>query len=181
MTELIETELDVWEEIPTEDDEAPWGRKKDGTPKKRPGRQPGVDYGGGGGGKPRRKSANEEELAEKLVEFFGPPLAFVSPLGLAVFEDRADKTSRALINLAKKRPRIQKMIDGLIAGSSMLDLVLLPVGIGVAMQVERERTHPDSMLAAYFNIDELFPQLYPEGFVQNGNGPQHHGLLGDIQ
>lgn len=183
MTELVATELDVWEEVPTDevDDEAPWGRKKDGTPKKRPGRQPGVDYSGGGGSRTPRKTVAQEELAEKLVEFFGPPLAFVSPLGLAVFEDRADKTSRALINLSKTRPRIKKLIDGMLAGSSVLDLVLLPVGIAVAMQVERERTHPDSMLASYFNIDELFPQLYPDGYIaqQNGN-VQHHGLLGDM-
>lgn len=184
MTELVETELDHWEEIPTDDvdEEAPWGRKKDGTPKKRPGRQPGVDYGGSTGGRgTARKTVAQEELAEKLVEFFGPPLAFVSPLGLAVFEDRADKTSRALINLSKTRPRIKKLIDGMIAGSSVLDLVLLPIGIVVAMQVERERTHPDSMMASYFNIDELFPQLYPDGYVQSNNGNvNHHGLLGEM-
>lgn len=181
MTELVETELDVWEEIPSDDEEAPWGRKKDGTPKKKPGRTAGVDYGpSGGSGGTRKKTVAQEELAEKLVEFFGPPLAFISPLGLAVFEDRADKTSRALINLSKTRPRIKKLIDGMIAGSSVLDLVLLPIGIAVAMQVERQRTHPDSMMASYFNIDELFPQLYPDGYTQNGSNPQHHGLLGDM-
>lgn len=180
MTELQQTEVEEWETITEEDDEAPWGRKKDGTPKKRPGRQPGVNYTGGTGS--RRKSVAEEELADRLVEYFGPPVSFVTPLGYAVFEDRAEKNARALINLAKKRPRVQKMIEGLMAGSSVLDLGMTVVGIGVAMQVERERTHPDSLLASYFHIDDLYKEMYPDGNIadQNGNVVQHHGLLGRV-
>lgn len=182
---ILQSEVEEeWEVInPPPDDEAPYGRKKDGTPKKRPGRQPGS---GGGSTTTRRSSSNEklkEQLADRLVEYFGPPIGAVSPLALAVLDDRAGKTANGLVSLAAKRPRVKKAIDALIEGSSSLDVLLTGVGIMVAIGVDVRRVDIDSMPSRYFKIPNLAEETYTDtsGFYNGAHkGAQHHGLMEDM-
>lgn len=165
-------------------EEAPYGYKADGTPRKRPGRPPGS--AGGTGGRPR-KTKNFDELkdplAERLIEYFGPPIGFVSPLALAVLEDRADKTAIALCTLASTRPRIAKMITGMIAGSASVDLAMTGVALMVAVGVEMQRIDPGSMVSHYFNVDTFYVELYnqQEGTQENGHNPTGaRGIAGNL-
>jgi len=181
MTDLTQTPVDP--DVEQRDaEEAPYGYKADGTPKKRPGRPAGS--GGGGGGRKKNFDALKEPLAERIVEYLTPPVAFISPLGAAVIDDRADKTAAALCHLAATRPRIAKVIQGMIAGSASVDIVLTGVAILVAIGVDMQRIEPHSMPAAYFHIDEFWQELYG----QNGNGQngaagvpaRRHGLLEEL-
>jgi len=174
MPELMTTTVEPEEEKKDEETspEAPYGYKADGTPRKRPGRKPGVG-GSSTGGRTKKYDSLKEPLADRLVEYLGPPIGIVSPLGLAVFEDRADKTAAALCQLAATRPRIARMIEGMIAGSSSVDLVLTGVALITAIGIDLHRIEPTSMVSHYFRIDEMHQQLYPhEWEQQNGNGYQ---------
>jgi hypothetical protein len=168
MPELVQTPIEP--EVENQDSEdAPYGYKADGTPRKRPGRKPGVGGGSTGGGRKKNFDSLKEPLADRLVEYLGPPIGVVSPLGLAVFEQRADKTASALCQLAATRPRIARMIQGMIAGSSSVDLVLTGVALITAIGVDMHRIQPETMVSHYFGIDRLYYELY-ENAEQNGNG-----------
>jgi hypothetical protein len=171
MPELTKTSVTPEEETNSEEvtEEAPYGYKADGTPRKRPGRKPGSSGVYSGGGRKKNFDSLKEPLADRLVEYLGPPIGIVSPLSLAVFEDRADKTAAALCQLAVTRPRIAKMINGMIAGSASVDLVLTGVAMIAALGIEFNRIEPSSMVAHYFGIDRMHFEMYPDLYA-NGNG-----------
>lgn len=187
MATIEQTEIDEgqWEEVTPADDphgywamEAPYGRFKSGKPRKTP-------PGGGGGGTTRipgkSLSSLKEPLADRMVEYLGPPLAILSPLSVAVLDDRAEKTADALISIAVRRPRVRKMIERFIEGSSTFDLGATVVGLGVAIQVDHGRMEADANLARYFKIPELYRETYgedPETHHEEEFSP--NGLMGDL-
>jgi hypothetical protein len=182
MVELTQSSISQEDEIKetqdTSTEEAPYGYKADGTPRKRPGRPPG-SYSGTG--KKKSFDSLKEPLADRIVEYIGPPIAFVSPLGLAVIEDRADKTAAALCTLAATRPRVAKIIQGLIAGSASADVVLTGVAVLIAIGVEHHRIEPNSMPSHYFRIDEFYAELYGDNVEANGQQPRSRGLMSEIE
>ncbi len=144
--------LDADENPPTDfDPEAPYGRRKDGTPAKRRGRQPG-STNIGTGNRRVKVSLNQEELAQQIVEM-SIPMAFFSPLASAVIDERADRTAKALITLAGNSPRFAKGLATFISGSAYAELVFLPIGILTAVMVDYGRMSHESFLAKKFNID----------------------------
>lgn len=174
-----------WEEVPPPRDdphgywamEAPFGRFKSGKPRKTPAT-------GGGGGTTRipgrSLSSLKEPLADRMVEYLGPPLAILSPLSVAVLDDRAEKTADALISIAVRRPRVRKMIERFIEGSSTFDLGATVVGLGVAIQVDHGRMEADANLARYFNIPTLYEETYGESPPVREAEVIPNGLLGDL-
>lgn len=159
-------------------EEAPYGYKADGTPKKRPGRP------AGSGGYTRKAAFSDTEkdkLADRFVEYLGPPVSFASPLAFAVLEDRAEKTANALIQLAKTRPRVAKFIRGMIEGSATVDIALTGVGMLTAIGVEIQRIRPDSMVSHYFKIDDFYVQMYGEMAENIRNGTvERHGMMEEL-
>lgn len=177
-----ETELHDEETTPEDDPhgywgmEAPYGRFKNGKPRKTPGGKPG---GGNVGG--RSLQSLRDPLAERIVEYLGAPLGMISPLGLAVLDERSERTADAMIALATRRPRVRKMIERFVEGSSAVDLGSTVVGIGVAIQVDRGVVDPEGKASRYFNIDKLSQEVYggyPERVVRE---PEPHGILGEMQ
>jgi hypothetical protein len=164
------------------DEDAPYGYKADGTPKKRPGRPAGASGGTrkATGTSVAKLKELKEPLAERLVEYLGPPIGFASPLALGVLDDRADKTADALINLAIKRPRIRKIVEGLVEGSSTVDLALTAVGIMVAISVDMQRSRPDTMVANYFDIPRIWEETYGEEVQQRQDIANAQGLMNEI-
>ena len=156
-------------------DPAPYGYKADGTPKKRPGRRAGGSTS---------LSKLEPELADKLVEYIGLPMTVISPLAAGVIDARAEKTSKALIRLADTSPRFRKALEAFVKGSAVSDLGLTAVAVIVAVRVDRTNQTPDEMgmVARYFDIDEIYYQVYPETENTNGHEPmvRSMGLMGEV-
>lgn len=157
-------------------DAAPYGLKADGTPRKRPGRKPGGSV-----------SLNklEPELANKLVEYIGLPMTVISPLAAGVIDARADKTAKALTRLAETSPRFRRALEAFIAGSAVSDLGLTAVAVIVAIRVDKTEQTPDDMgmVARYFDIDEIYLQVYGQPEHQNGREPmvRSMGLMGEVE
>jgi|SRR5882672_3865678 len=162
------------------DPEAPYGRKKDGTPAKKRGRQPGSS-----GVRRSRVNISEAELQEALVDIIGTPFLVVSPLAVSVIDDRSERTARALIRLSSRSPRIAKMVNTFVEGADYKELVLFPVAIAVAVLVDAQRLAPDSMPAKHFKIDDFWNELYEDtknAYAGNGQGvAQARGLLGELE
>lgn len=171
-------------DIPEPSDPAPYGYKKDGTPKKRPGRPPG-SAGGYSGGSSRSLSKLEGELPDKLVEYIGLPISFVSPLAAGVIDARSEKTARSLVRLAENSERFRRALETFVTGSSVTDLGITVFAVIVAVRVDMSNQTPDEMgvVARYFDIDEIYMQVY--GPVdESPNGETHlrsMGLMGDVE
>jgi hypothetical protein len=159
-------------------EEAPYGYKKDGTPRKAPGRKPGS--GGTGGGSSRGK-IDKELLTTRLVEYFGGPLILVSPVAAAVWEDRAERTADAIIVLASRSVRWRKWVERLLTGSAAGDLGITIVGVGTGLLVDTGRLAPDGKVASYYNIPEIYTDLYGAfESSRNGNGAEERGLFAEV-
>lgn len=129
----------------------------------------------------------EPELADKLVEYIGLPISVVSPLAAGVIDARSEKTAKSLIRLAETSPRFRKALEAFIAGSTATDLGLTAIAVIVAVRVDLSNQTPDEMgmVARYFDIDEIYYQVYPdyreESSNGNGNGGvPHMGLMGEV-
>ena len=160
---------------PTE--EAPYGYKSDGTPRKKPGRPSG---GGGGSGKGSGGKINKEQLTTRLVEYFGGPLVFVSPIAAAIWEERAEKTADAIIVLAARSPRWRKWVQRLLTGSAAGDLSITMVGVGTGILVDTGRLEPDGKMARYYNIPQIYTELYGAYESAQQNGAEQRGLFAEV-
>lgn len=180
-TAIEQTELPENLEPPDNEEEiseeAPYGYKADGTPRKRPGRPPGSSGGGGskGGGK-----IDKEALTTRLVEYFGGPLLFVSPIAAEVWQERAEKTADAIIILAARSPRWRKWVQRLLAGSAAGDLSITMVGVGTGILVDTGRMAPDNRLASYYGIPQIYTELYGAYESAQQNGVDQRGLFAEV-
>jgi hypothetical protein len=115
-----------------------------------------------------------------LVEYIGAPIMLVSPIGAAVWEDRVDRTTDAILLLAARSPRWRKWVERLIAGSAGGDLGITLVGVATGMLVDMERIAPTGKTARYFHIDEIYAELYGP-YVEGSNNPENaRGLLAEV-
>jgi|SRR5215472_274232 len=164
---------------PTEEtsEEAPYGYKADGTPRKRPGRKPGT---GTGGGSTKSLQGLREPLINRLVEYIGGPLLFVSPIAAAVWEERVDKTADSILILAGRSPRWRKWLDRFIAGSAGGDLGVTFLGVGTGILVDTGRMTPEGNLQHYFGIDRIYNDLYGEYVASSENGENARGLYAEV-
>lgn len=157
-------------------DPAPYGYKADGTPKKRPGRKAGGSVS---------LSKLEPELAEKLVQYIGLPMTVVSPLAAGVIDARAEVTAKSLVRLADTSPRFRRALEAFVKGSAVSDVGLTAIAIIVAIRVDRANETPEEMgmVARYFDIDEIYVQVYGEPSEENGREPmvRQMGLMGEVQ
>lgn len=156
-------------------DPAPYGYKADGTPKKRPGRPKGGTV-----------SLNklEPELADKLVQYIGLPMTVVSPLAAGVIDARAEVTAKSLVRLAETSPRFRRALEAFVKGSAVSDVGLTAVAVIVAIRVDRTNQTPEDMgmVARYFDIDEIYLQVYGQPEQRNGAEPmvRNMGLMGEV-
>lgn len=165
---------------PGYDPEAPLGRNKDGSPRKKRGRKPGSTNSGTT--RTRGFAFNQEDLAQQIVEMT-IPVAFVSPLASAVIEERAERTAKALITLARNSPRVAKALAGFQSGTAYAELLFLPIGIAVAVAVDYGKLTPDNFLARKYNIDTYYYQFVGEAqrVTPTGNNGYHPDEVPNVQ
>lgn len=157
-------------------DPAPYGYKADGTPKKRPGRRAGGTIS---------LSKMEPELADKLVQYIGLPMTVISPLAAGVIDARAEVTAKSLVRLAETSPRFRKALEAFVKGSAVSDVGLTAIAVIVAVRVDRTNQTPEDMgmVARYFDIDEIYLQVYGQPENRNGSEPmvRNMGLMGEVE
>lgn len=159
-------------------EEAPYGYKADGTPRKRPGRKPGSTSSGGTS---KSLQGLREPLIQRLVEYFGGPLVFVSPIAAAVWEERAEKTADAILVLAARSNRWRKWVERLIAGSASGDLGITLVGVGAGILVDSGKLEPQGKIQSYFHIDQIYVELYGRYQEATTNGTvEERGLFAEV-
>lgn len=184
MTETLIERSELPDDLPPADtpedisEEAPYGYKADGTPRKKPGRPKGS--AGVSGGSSRKLESLREPLTQRLVEYFGGPLVMVSPIAAAVWEERAEKTADAILVLAARSVRWRKWVERLIAGSAAGDLGITLVGVGTGMLVDAGRIAPDGKLASFYGIPELYQQFYGEYVAAQNGGAEERGLYAEV-
>ena len=157
-------------------DPAPYGYNKDGTPKRKPGRKPGGTVS---------LSKMEPELADKLVQYIGLPMTVISPLAAGVIDARAEVTAKSLVRLAETSPRFRKALEAFVKGSAVSDVGLTAIAVIVAVRVDRTNQTPEDMgmVARYFDIDEIYLQVYGQPKNRNGSEPmvRNMGLMGEVE
>ena len=145
------------------DVEAPFGRKKDGTPARKRGRQPGAS----GASRSSGPLMSQDALAMTIVEM-SMPVALFSPLAAAVIDDRADRTAKALLTLARQSPRFARALKGLNATTAYTELIFLPLGIATAIAVDYRKLPPDNYIAQKFGITEHYHRFVAANTEQVG-------------
>jgi hypothetical protein len=162
-------------------EDAPWGYKADGTPRKRPGRPP----GGSGGSSSTRKSGNdpqfEKRIAAELVDL-SAPLAIISPLAVLHVAERADRTAHALGVVAKKHPTVKLAIESYFDSIAYKDLAFFVIGIPIAIMIDMGMMRPDALAGRPFQMQDKWEELYGEDGVERmeENLTPQRGLAADI-
>lgn len=167
---------DVTPEAETSE-EAPYGYKADGTPRKRPGRKPGS---GTGTSSNRGLESLRAPLVQRLVEYIGGPIMLVSPIGAAVWEERVDKTADSIMILAARSPRWRKWLERFVAGSAGGDLGITLVGVATGVLVDSGRVEPYGKLQHFYNIDAIYNDLYGEYVAAQSNEDNARGLYAEV-
>ena len=144
-----------------EDIEAPYGRKADGTPRKKPGRPPGSGGGSGSGTRTGGDTVLGKRIADELVEL-SAPIGLVSPLTMVHVETRADRTGMALVAISKKYPRVKHAIDAYFNSVAYKDIAFFVGGIPVAIMMDYGMLKPDSKVGVPWGMEKLWQECYGE-------------------
>lgn len=166
------------------DTDAPYGYKADGTPKKKPGRPKGSTnaIGSGSSRGSGSDSAFADRISNELIEL-SAPLAIVSPMAMGHVARSADRTSRALVNISKKHPRVKLAINAYFDSISYKDLALFVIGIPVAVMMDFGMLKHDSKIGIPWHMEEIWQECYGEemnGTETSMNGAGYRGLAGEI-
>lgn len=111
-------EDEVTEGVP---DPAPYGRKADGTPKRKPGpARGGGRPGGGAPGRPRPSTARARATDYRpgilgMAQTVALPLSFAAPADAAAVMMHAQPIAEALNELAQERPEVAAMLEKILA------------------------------------------------------------------
>lgn len=179
-TELPEDLPPAGEEPPTEEEpseEAPYGYKADGTPRKRPGRKPGSSSGGGSS---KGLEHLRKPLEQRLTEYLGAPLIFVSPIAAAVWEQRVEQTANSILVLASGSVRWRKWVERFVKGSAAGDLGITFVGVATGMLVDAGRVAPDGKVAQFYGIPDIYTSLYGEYVAAQNGSVEARGLYEQV-
>jgi hypothetical protein len=164
---------------PREGEDSKTGTTNPAEPPKRRGRPPGTKN------KPKIDTALlTGELNDKLSEFVALPISFISPIAAEVFNERQERTIKAIVTIAAKNPQFAKALTTFLEGSAYFDLIGTVVGMGIGFAVDHGQIEANSLPASVFHIDEIVLRIYEpaEDAEQNGNGSKlakQRGLMGD--
>jgi len=121
-----------------------------------------------------KSEALEIEVTDRIREYVAIPIGMISPLGCAVLDARAERTSKALCRIAATSPAMRRALERFVQGSAMVDLTGTAVAVAVAIAVDMHRIEPGSMPARLTGVTEQWPRVYPDEQLwvhePNGNG-----------
>lgn len=166
LEETSPSDIVLWEGEDNSDEEfskeAPYGYKTDGTPKKRPGRPKGSTNSGSSVSKSggRSKSSLEREIYECIGGDLAASIGTIAPLVAYVLDERAERTARALANIASRSPNFKKGLERALVYRDFVTLASLPPAIAVAIAVETGIIKPESSMSRRFNLYEPFLAMY---------------------
>lgn len=146
------------------DSEAPYGRKADGTPKKKPGRPAGSNSGTSTGRITRsaKDEAFQEEIRDEILELFSP-IALPSPLAYWHIGNRAERTSKACVVLAKKHPAFRHYLQLYFESIAYKEIAMFVTGIPIAFMMDLGMLRPDAIGGRIFKLQEGWEELYGDG------------------
>lgn len=163
MTELIleedELEPNSKELVVVNNDDAPWGYKADGTPRRKPGRPSGSSNNVARSQGTNRIGNLEAELRDAIGGDIAATIGTVAPLVAWVLDERAERTARALARIAKRSPRFRKGLEQALSYRDYVALASLPPAIAAAVLIETGIIKPDSRMSKRVSRS----QEYPEG------------------
>jgi len=121
-----------------------------------------------------KAEALEEELSARIREYIAIPLGMVSPLGMAVLDQRADRTSYALCRVAATSPAMRRALERFVQGSALADVTGTAVAVAIAVGVDLHRIEPNSLPARFAGVPKAWRLVYPDEQMwvhePNGNG-----------
>lgn len=166
------------------DIDAPYGRKADGTPRKKPGRRAGSTNSGSSSTArtARGKSRLELEIIDAMSGDLAPTIGVISPMAAFVLDERAERTARALNSIANRSPRFKEGLERVIIYKDILGLASLPPALAIAFAVDFGMVRHDSMMARRFNLYEPFIEMYGNQGTETMPDyvvPEPIGLLSD--
>jgi hypothetical protein len=109
-----------------------------------------------------RMESLEIELQDRIREYVAVPIGMVSPLGCAVLDARAERTSKALCRIAATSPAMRRALERFVQGSAVVDVAATGIAVMIAIGVDLGRFEPTSMPAQFAGIPDLWMQIYPE-------------------
>lgn len=126
-------------------------------------------------GRPRGTSSERttQEVSDALQQKADELFAVIS-LGLPVTGtygvENSDKAVKALMAIAKRRPKLLKALMRVADGADGMDLGRYVLGIGVALQVDMGRIQPDMLIARATGVTEIVEKYFVRDHaVQNPN------------
>ena len=124
----------------------------------------------------------EAKLTERLLEDMLIPAALFSPLLAANIEARAERTSKAVVRIAAKNPRVRTGLEKALDGSDILTIAMFGLTCAVCVMVDMSMMSPESIPARAAGVPKLWDETYDEPMTQqNGSGSYHRGLLAETE
>lgn len=167
LLETEPTEASEWESVTSDD--APWGYKADGTPRKKPGRKSGTGSGSTSSTSSSSSrsvskrtpgdSAFRRTVEQEIIEVF-VPMSLASPLAYAHVCNRAEKTSFALVKLAEKHPGVKAALESYFASVAYKDIALFIAGIPIGFMIDMGMMQKDAMVGRIFGMEDMYDELY---------------------
>jgi hypothetical protein len=118
-------------------------------------------------GRPRGTASDRSiaEVQDAIQQKFDEAFAVVS-LGLPVTGtygvENSEKAVKALISIAKRRPKLLKALLKVADGADGIEIGRYMLGIGVALQVDMGRMQPDALPARVTGVTEVVQKYFIE-------------------
>jgi hypothetical protein len=109
-------------------------------------------------------------LEEKFAEFFGL-LTFALPVTGVYGVENSDKATRALISIAKRRPKVMKALEHVADGVDALELGRFVVGVTLAVQVDFGRIPGDTLACEALGVTDAIRIMEAEDREQSEENP----------
>lgn len=112
-----------------------------------------------------------EQLEEKITIIFGLASG-IAPVTSVYATENSDKAIRALLAIAKRRPKVLAALTKIADGADALEISKFVIGLVIAIQVDTNRLKGDELPARLFGVTEIIEQHFIDADVaehQNAN------------
>jgi hypothetical protein len=172
----------VVEPLTGKDEDAPYGRKADGTPRDKPGRRPGQKTGTGSRPRPRQTARAAVDYETPLLGLFQLPAGVLAIAGMqkpvfaadaGAITIHAPHIAKALHDLAQERPEIAGILDRVlqVGPYGVLIAAIAPLVLQI---LTNHGALPPGMLGT-IPPEQLIASFVPAAESPNPNGERRDG------